>query len=45
MNLHKEVHLETEICQHLAQHGWLYQDGDAARSDRASGLFLPDLLA
>jgi type I restriction enzyme, R subunit len=45
MNLHREVHLEAEICRHLAQHGWLYDDGDAARFDRASGLFLPDLLA
>lgn len=45
MNLHREVHLETEICQHLAQHGWLYAEGDAAQFDRAIGLFLPDLLA
>jgi type I restriction enzyme, R subunit len=45
MNLHKEVHLETAICQHLARHGWLYADGDAPQFDRASGLFLPDLMA
>jgi type I restriction enzyme, R subunit len=25
-------------------HGWLYAEGDAAKFDRASGLFLPDLL-
>lgn len=45
MSLHKEVHFEAEICQHLAAHGWLYADGDASLFDRASGLFLPDLLA
>jgi len=45
MNLHQEHHFEREICAHLAQHGWLYADGDAAHYDRASGLFLPDLLA
>jgi type I restriction enzyme R subunit len=44
-NLHQEHHFETEICAHLAANGWLYADGDAARFDRASGLFLPDLLA
>lgn len=44
-NLHQEHHFETEICNHLAAHGWLYAEGDAARFDRSSGLFLPDLLA
>ncbi len=44
-NLHQEHHFETEICTHLAANGWLYADSDAARFDRASGLFLPDLLA
>ena len=44
-NLHQEHHFETEICAHLAANGWLYEEGDAARFDRASGLFLPDLLA
>ncbi|MFC3461254.1 MULTISPECIES: type I restriction endonuclease subunit R [Massilia] len=42
-NLHQEHHFETEICSHLAANGWLYAEGDAARFDRASGLFLPDL--
>lgn len=45
MNLHREIHLEAEICQHLAQQGWLYAEGDAAQFDRANGLFVPDLLA
>jgi type I restriction enzyme, R subunit len=44
MNLHQEHHFEREICAHLAAHGWLYAEGDAAKFDRASGLFLPDLL-
>lgn len=45
MSLHKEIHFETEICQHLAANGWLYAEGDAAHFDRANGLFPPDLLA
>lgn len=45
MNLHREIHFETEICAHLAANGWLHADGDAALFDRTHGLFLPDLLA
>ncbi len=45
MSLHREVHFELEICQHLAAHGWLHAEGDAALFDRANGLFMPDLLA
>ena len=45
MNLHREHHFEREICEHLARNGWLYAEGDAAHFDRATGLFLPDLLA
>ena len=45
MNLHQEHHFEHEICAHLADHGWLHDDGDAAVFDRANGLFMPDLLA
>lgn len=45
MNLHQEHHFESEICAHLAAHGWLYAEGDAAKFDRMHGLFLPDLLA
>jgi type I restriction enzyme R subunit len=44
MSLHKESHFEAEICAHLSAHGWLYSEGDAAHFDRASGLFLPDLM-
>ncbi|WP_304306807.1 type I restriction endonuclease subunit R, partial [Pseudacidovorax intermedius] len=44
MNLHQEHHFEREICAHLASHGWLHAEGDAARFDRAHGLYMPDLL-
>jgi len=45
MNLHREVHFEDAICEHLAAHGWLYAEGDAEHYDRTHGLYLPDLLA
>ncbi len=45
MSLHKEISFETEICQHLAAHEWLYADGDAATYDRARALFPADVLA
>lgn len=44
MNLHREHHFESEICAHLAAHGWLHAEGDAAQFDRAHGQLLPDLL-
>ncbi len=45
MNLHKEIHFESEICRNLAVNGWLYAEGDAALFDRSYGLFMLDLLA
>jgi type I restriction enzyme R subunit len=42
--LHKEISFETEICQHLGDHGWLYVEGDAAGYDRARALFPADVL-
>ncbi len=45
MSLHKEISFELEICQHLASHGWLYADGDAAGFDRVRALFPADVLA
>jgi type I restriction enzyme R subunit len=45
MSLHKEISFETEICEHLAAHGWLYAEGDAANYDRARALFPADVLA
>jgi type I restriction enzyme R subunit len=44
-NLHREIHLENEICQHLAAEGWLYAEGDAAGYDRARALFPADVAA
>ncbi len=44
MSVHKEVHFELEICQHLADHGWLYAEGDATNYDRARALFPIDVL-
>lgn len=43
-DLHKEVTLETEICEHLADQGWLYVVGDAQHYDRARALFPMDVL-
>ena len=43
--LHQEHHFETEICQSLANKGWLYAEGDAAQYGRKNALFMPDLLA
>lgn len=45
MSHHKEVELENDICHHLAEHGWLYGQDDAARYDRQRALFADDLLA
>ena len=42
--LHQEHHFETSICADLAQHGWLYAEGDATHYDRQNALYLPDLL-
>jgi type I restriction enzyme, R subunit len=44
MSLHKEISFETEICQYLAAHGWLYSQGDAEGYDRARALFPADVL-
>lgn len=45
MSIHKEISFETEICQHLSAHGWLYAESDAANYDRARALFPADVLA
>ena len=45
MSLHKEIAFETEICEHLATHGWLYAEKDAAVYDQARALFPADVLA
>jgi type I restriction enzyme R subunit len=43
--LHKEFHLEAEICEHLAANGWLYAEGDAKAYDRALALYPADVAA
>lgn len=45
MSLHKEVSFETEVCGHLAGHGWLHGTGDASLYDRGRALFPPDVAA
>jgi type I restriction enzyme R subunit len=45
MSLNKEINFEIEVCDHLAGHGWLYAEGDAASFDRALALFPADVLA
>ncbi|MDP1587410.1 MAG: hypothetical protein Q8M07_06705 [Prosthecobacter sp.] len=45
MSLHKEHRFETDICEHLAAHGWLYAEEDVAAYDRARTLFPADVLA
>ena len=45
MSLHKEISFETEVCQYLSDHGWLYVDGDAAAYDRSRALSPADVLA
>ena len=42
-DLHREVNLEVEICDHLADHGWLFAEGDAATYDRSRTLFPSDV--
>lgn len=44
MNLHKEISFESEICDYLADHGWLYAAGDAESYDRTRALFPADVL-
>ena len=45
MNLHREIHFETEICDYLRNHGWLHDEGDTASYDRARALYPSDLVA
>jgi type I restriction enzyme R subunit len=44
MGDHNEVVFETEICEHLAAHGWLYSTSDTGY-DRERALFPDDLFA
>ncbi|OKJ52881.1 type I restriction endonuclease subunit R [Streptomyces sp. CB02115] len=44
---HKEAVFETEICEYLQEHGWLYSenDRDGGEYDRERALFPADLVA
>jgi len=44
MNLHREIHFEVEICEHLGAHGWLVSADDAGY-DVARALYPADLFA
>lgn len=45
MSVHKEINFENDICAHLAANGWLYDEGDASKYDRAFALYPDDTLA
>ena len=45
MSVHLEVAFENEVCEHLASHGWHYDNGSAAHYDRKLALYPPDLTA
>ncbi len=45
MSLHKEIHFEVEIAEHLGRHGWVYEEGVSAQYDRARALFPEDVIA
>jgi len=45
MGLHNEIEFENEVCEHLADHGWLYAEKDTAEYDRQLALFPADVLA
>jgi type I restriction enzyme, R subunit len=45
MSLHKGIKFEDEICDHLAERGWLYAENAASDYDRELALFPSDVLA
>ena len=45
MSIHKEIHLEDEICADLVAAGWLYDAADTGRYDRTQALFVDDAVA
>ena len=45
MALHNEIEFEKDICDHLADYGWLYEEGSAERYDRETALFPEDVFA
>jgi type I restriction enzyme, R subunit len=45
VSIHKEISFENDICDYLSANGWLYEEGDAEKYDRALALFPEDVLA
>jgi type I restriction enzyme, R subunit len=45
MAWHREIGFEGVMRDHLAAHGWLDAEGDAAVHDRACALFPADIAA
>jgi len=45
MSLHKEIHFEQEIAEHLGVHGWIFEDSVSAQYDRTRALFPEDVIA
>ncbi len=45
MAIHNEKEFEDEVCEHLAAHGWLYAEQDAADYDRKLALFPADVVS
>ena len=45
MSLHKEIHFEVEIAEHLGPHGWVYEEGVSAQYDRGAGVLPEDVIA
>ena len=45
MSLHNEVKFEDDICEHLAQHGWLYRDAQEQSYSRELALLGADVVA
>ena len=44
MSVHTEKEFEDEICAHLSDNDWLYNEGDAKNYDRELALYPPDLV-
>lgn len=45
MSVHKEIYFETEICDYLKSHGWLYEEKDASNFRRGLSLYPDDVIA
>ena len=45
MSVHKEISFESEVCQHLADRGWLYTDEEFDIADDAQTSVAANLAA